>query len=57
MKAIFRQIFVPLAVTIAVFACKSDDPHTPEDEELPKNTIDSKDVFPALTFSQPVDLV
>jgi hypothetical protein len=57
MKAIFRQILIPLAVAIAVLACKSDDPKTPEDEELPENTIDSKDVFPALTFSQPVDLV
>lgn len=57
MKAIFRLLLVPLAVTIAIFACKSDDPKTPGDEQLPENTIDSKDVFPALTFSQPVGLV
>ncbi|GGN00033.1 glucose dehydrogenase [Dyadobacter beijingensis] len=57
MKAIIRLTLVPIAIAIAVLACKSDDPQTPEDPELPENTIDSKDVFPALTFSQPVDLV
>jgi len=57
MKAILRLTLIPVAIAIAVLACKSDDPQTPEDPELPENTIDSKDVFPALTFSQPVDLV
>ncbi|WP_426291787.1 PQQ-dependent sugar dehydrogenase [Dyadobacter endophyticus] len=57
MKAILRLTIVPLAFALATFACKSDDPKTPEDSELPENTIDSKDLFPALTFSLPVDLV
>jgi glucose/arabinose dehydrogenase len=57
MKAFLLQILFPLALTFAAIACKSDDPKVPEDPELPENTIDSKDVFPALSFSQPIDLV
>ncbi|MBO9612386.1 MAG: PQQ-dependent sugar dehydrogenase [Dyadobacter sp.] len=57
MKAILRLTLVPLAIAFAFIACKSDDPETPHDPELPENTIDSKDAFPALIFSQPVDLL
>ncbi|OJV13370.1 MAG: glucose sorbosone dehydrogenase [Dyadobacter sp. 50-39] len=57
MKAILHLTLVPLAFAMAIFACKSDDPETPQDPELPENTIDSKDVFPALSFSQPIDLM
>lgn len=57
MKATLHLILLSLVLFPAIFACKSDDPKVPDDPELPENTIDSKDVFPALTFSQPVDLV
>ncbi|MGV3603361.1 MAG: PQQ-dependent sugar dehydrogenase [Dyadobacter fermentans] len=57
MKATHRLTLILLAFSLAILACKSDDPKVPEDPGLPENTIDSKDIFPALTFSQPVDLV
>lgn len=56
MKAILRLTLIPLVLAVAVLACKSDDPKTPEDR-FPEDSINSKDIFPALTFSQPVDLV
>lgn len=56
MKAILRLTLVPLAIAVAVLACKSDDPEIIEDR-FPEDSITSKDIFPALTFSQPVDLV
>lgn len=57
MKAILHLLLIPLAFSLATFACKSDDPETPEDPGISENAIKSKDIFPALTFSQPVDLV
>ena len=56
MKAILRLTLVPLAIVVAVLACKSDDLEIIEDR-FPEDSIDSKDIFPALRFSQPVDLV
>lgn len=56
MKATLRLTFIPLAIVVSVLACKSDAPEVIEDR-FPEDSIDSKDIFPALRFSQPVDLV
>ncbi|MCF0074852.1 PQQ-dependent sugar dehydrogenase [Dyadobacter sp. CY261] len=56
MKAFAHLLLVPLALGIATFACKSDDPKTPTDPEIAEKEIDSKSIFPALTFTLPVEL-
>lgn len=56
MKAMFRQILTPVAFILAVVACSSKEPKAPTDPEIPENSIDSKDIFPALKFNQPVDI-
>jgi glucose/arabinose dehydrogenase len=56
MRATSLHILFPLTMVVMAIACSSSDPKSPDEPGTAENTIGSKDIFPALTFSLPVDM-